>query len=207
MNENNFICQYCNRDCRNPGGLKVHEKHCIYNPDRVQKINSPLAHAKKGSIGWNRGLTKETDERIRKQNNTYKKNQSLGLHKKSSYKHSIEIKQKLSKYAKENGLGGYHEGSGRSKQGWYKGFHCDSTYELVYLIYCLDHDIDIRKCDKIYEYFYDNKQHKYHPDFIINNDTIIELKGYYTKLVDIKASSVKDMNYKILYREDLYIHT
>lgn len=123
--------------------------------------------------------------------------------KKTSYKHSNEIKQKLSKYAKDRKLGGYKlNGHRKSLKGWYKGFHCDSSYELVYLIYCLDHNIDIRKCDKIYEYFYEGKFHKYHPDFIVDN-TIIELKGYRTNLVDIKADSVKDMKYKILYRKDL----
>ena len=89
------------------------------------------------------------------------------------------------------------------KQGWYNGVHCDSSYELVYLIYCLDHNIDIKRCDKIYEYSYKDSKHLYFPDFIINNNTIVEIKGYHNELVDIKTNSVNDMNYKILYKEDL----
>lgn len=203
MSKEKFICQYCGRECKKPGSLSVHQKHCKYNPNRVQKIKSPLAHRKKGSVGWNKGLSKETDERIKKAHETFKRNQKLGLHKTSSHPHTEETKRKLSKYAKERKLGGYHKGSGRSKHGWYKSFYCDSTYELVYLIYCLDHNINIKRCNKSYEYFYNGKYHKYYPDFIINNDTIIEIKGYYTDLVDIKANSITNMKYKILYKEDL----
>ena len=99
--------------------------------------------------------------------------------------------------------GGYREGSGRSKHGYYKGIYCDSTYELAYLIYCLDHNIDIKRCNETFEYEYEGKKHKYHPDFIVNNE-LIEIKGYYTDLVDTKASSITlDKPYKILYKEDL----
>lgn len=76
-------------------------------------------------------------------------------------------------------------GSGRSKHGWYKGIYCDSTYELVYLIYCLDHNINIKRSDKIFEYQIDNKIHYYHPDFEIDGQ-LIEIKGYHNNLVDIK---------------------
>ena len=99
--------------------------------------------------------------------------------------------------------GGYREGSGRSKHGYYKEIWCDSTYELAYLIYCLDHNIDIKRCSETFEYEYEGKKHKYHPDFIVNNE-LIEIKGYYTDLVDTKASSITlDKPYKILYKEDL----
>ena len=29
--------------------------------------------------------------------------------------------------------------TGKGKKGWYKGFFCSSTYELAYVIFCLDH--------------------------------------------------------------------
>lgn len=97
--------------------------------------------------------------------------------------------------------GGYREGSTHSKHGHYKGIWCDSTYELAYLIYCLDHNIDIKRCNETFEYKYEGKIHKYHPDFIVEG-TIIEIKGRKTNLVDVKAESV-DKPYKILYKEDL----
>lgn len=99
--------------------------------------------------------------------------------------------------------GGYRKNGGNGKHGWYKGIYCDSTYELAYLIYCLDHNIDIKRCNEAFEYEYEGKKHKYYPDFEVNGE-LIEIKGYYTDLVDVKASSITlDKPYKILYREDL----
>lgn len=97
--------------------------------------------------------------------------------------------------------GGYRKGSGKGHKGWYKGIYCDSTYELAYVIYCLDHNIKINRCKETFEYIYKNKKHKYHPDFVVN-DEIIEIKGIRTKLVDIKIKSV-NKPIKILYRNDL----
>ena len=98
--------------------------------------------------------------------------------------------------------GGYRlKGHRKSKKGYYKGIYCDSTYELAYLIYCLDHNIDIKRCNESFEYEYEGKKHRYHPDFVVNGE-IIEIKGYHTDLVDIKLKSV-DKPIKILYYEDM----
>lgn len=72
-----------------------------------------------------------------------------------------------------NGHGGYREGSGRAKTGYYNGIYCGSTYELVWVIYCLDHNIDFKRFPGVLE----EAEIKYYPDFIIDN-TIIEIKGY-----------------------------
>lgn len=114
---------------------------------------------------------------------------------------SIECMKKWTRENVYSKSGGYRKGSGRGKHGWYKGIHCDSTYELAYLIYCLDHNINIKRSDKIYEYQIGSKVHYYHPDFEVN-DELVEIKGYHTDLVDIKLSSVKDP-IKILYKKDL----
>ena len=44
----------------------------------------------------------------------------------------------------------------------------------------------------------------YFPDFIINN-TIIEIKGYHTDVVDVKAKSVCDFDLVVLYGSDLKV--
>lgn len=97
--------------------------------------------------------------------------------------------------------GGYRKGSGRSKHGWYKGFWCDSTYELCFIIYCLDHKLDIKRNSNTYNYVFGNKKHFYIPDFIVEG-IIVEIKGYYNQLVDIKTESV-GRPVIILYKEDL----
>lgn len=116
---------------------------------------------------------------------------------------STECGKELAKRNHSHQGGGYRKRAGRSKHGYYKGIYCDSTYELAYLIYCLDHNINIKRCEETFEYEYNGKKHKYHPDFIVN-DEIIEIKGYHNNLVDIKMKSIINRKYKILYINDLF---
>lgn len=103
------------------------------------------------------------------------------------------------KFKSKENLGGYRRGSGRSLGGWYKGIYCDSIYELVYLIYCLDHDIHIKRCEMKFEY--GNEGKTYNPDFIVNN-TIVEIKGYMTEEVYEKANAVpSNIKYEILTKD------
>jgi len=97
--------------------------------------------------------------------------------------------------------GGYRKGSGRSKSGYYKGIFCHSTYELAYLIYCLEHDIKIKRCHDYFEYEFKGERHKYYPDFIVDN-CYIETKGYHTPQVDAKIKAV-NKPIKLLYKKDL----
>jgi len=45
---------------------------------------------------------------------------------------------------RNSGKGGKRIGSGRGKSGWYKGYWCDSSWELAYVIYNIDHDVHNR---------------------------------------------------------------
>lgn len=71
----------------------------------------------------------------------------------------------------------YHEGCGKGKKGWYKGIFCDSTWELAYVIYCIDHNIKIERNKQMFDYEYNGEIHKYLPDFIINGQ-LVEVKGW-----------------------------
>lgn len=66
---------------------------------------------------------------------------------------------------------------GRCHYGTYKGFHCDSSYELAFVVYCLEHNIDIVRNKTGFKYQYNNQEHLYYPDFIVNNE-YIEIKNY-----------------------------
>lgn len=68
---------------------------------------------------------------------------------------------------------------GHFKWGTYKGFWCDSSWELAFVMYCLDHEIDIVQNHDSFIYKYDNGTHKYTPDFIVDG-TYVEIKGYFT---------------------------
>lgn len=73
--------------------------------------------------------------------------------------------------------GGTQPGSGRGKSGRYKGIPSDSTWELVYIIYCLDKNKQIDRCKETFDYIQSSgRKAKYHPDFIVNSE-IVEIKG------------------------------
>lgn len=76
---------------------------------------------------------------------------------------------------------------GGGYKGIYKGIHCDSSYELVFLIYHLDHNIPISRSTNIYSYEYKNKIGKYIPDFIVN-ELEYEIKGFMTNRSKAKLS-------------------
>ena len=99
--------------------------------------------------------------------------------------------------------GGYREGSGRSKFGYYKGIFCGSTYELAWVIYNMDHDITFQRFNGHIPY----NGTKYFPDFIIDN-MIIEIKGKdFSNTMPDKIEASKNAGYdiKILYKNDLKI--
>lgn len=98
--------------------------------------------------------------------------------------------------------GGYRPGSGRGKSGWYRGIWCDSSYELCYLMYCLDHNISITRNKVRYPYVdIEGKSRNYIPDFIINATCTIEIKGYKEPNFDLKIAACP--NITVLFKDDL----
>lgn len=181
-------CLYCQKSFSNKGGLGTHQPFCKSNPDRVQRTKSPNAHAKKGSIPWNKG----------KEGLQIAWNKGMtGL---EGTPHTAKTKQRLSAVAKERKLGGYVQGSGRGKKGWYKGFFCDSSWELAYIVYCLEHNIDIKRNTERRQYEWEGKVKNYIPDFIVEG-TITEVKGYKTEQWLAKLKANPDV--KVLYEKDL----
>jgi predicted nucleic acid-binding Zn ribbon protein len=74
--------------------------------------------------------------------------------------------------------GGKRNHSGRGKQGKYKGYWCDSSWELAYVIYNLEHNIKFYRYDGYFEYEWNNQKLKYYPDFMLEDGTLVEIKGY-----------------------------
>ena len=97
--------------------------------------------------------------------------------------------------------GGYRTGSGRSKTGYYRGIYCGSSYELCWVIYNLDHSLEVKR----FEGYLTDGILKYYPDFIQNN-MIIEIKGYAAgNTVQKKKELAESLGYaiNILYKDDL----
>lgn len=177
-------CIYCEKEINNKGSLVSHQKRCKENPNKIVFNRSPDAGLKKGNIPWNKGLTAEIDSRCKHSEET--------IEKLKTNVHSEEIKQKLSEIAKLRGLGGYQQGAGRGKKGWYQGIYCDSSWELAFVIYHKDHNIAIERCKEIRTYTFENKTKNYYPDFIVNS-VIYEIKGYYSDQAKAKHSDNQDI--------------
>ena len=202
-----FYCAFCNKLCTSRNSLINHERLCRENPNRALTYYEQTGISNLSNLGWNKGLTKETDERVRKISESLQASFAkckVVSHKKGKAR-TDEEKQKISESMRNNpNAGGRRLGSGRGKKGWYKGYFCDSTYELVYVIYNLDNNIVFSPCHRTYEYIdLEGKEHKYYPDFELSDGSLVEIKGYHTALVDIKLASVVDRPIKILYEKDL----
>lgn len=88
----------------------------------------------------------------------------------------IARRKKISERMKLVG-GGYRRGSGRGKKGWYKGYWCDSSWELAWIIYQLERGISFRRNEDKFEYTVDSVTHNYIPDFYVDGG-YVEIKGY-----------------------------
>lgn len=98
--------------------------------------------------------------------------------------------------------GGIRKNSSYGKQGYYNGFWCDSTYELAYLIYMIDHGVSVIRNLEGFKYVWEGKEYTYFPDFIVNG-RLVEIKGYHSQKTDVKMQAVtKPID--ILYKEDLF---
>lgn len=157
----------------------------------------------KGMLGktpFNKGLTKQTSELVAKNALAIKESIIKNGHAWSKTSKEKNIKEKLSIAAKAKGFGGITKGGGRGKKGWYKGFHCDSSWELAYVIYCLEHNIPIKRNTERRTYEFKGKTKGYFPDFIVSGE-LIEIKGYTSKEWEAKLAANPDV--KPLYKEEM----
>ena len=109
------------------------------------------------------------------------------------------------KINKKYNLGGFKEGSVKNyKSGWYHGIHCDSSWELAFIIYHEEHGNKIERYKEIRHYILENKEYEYHPDFIVNDTDIYEIKGIKSKNSDAKQLYNQDI--KFLYKNDMKLY-
>lgn len=153
-----------------------------------------------GVPSWNKGLTKETSDIVRKSRIAYSKTYALTGHLRKKFQHTPESKAKLSAAAFRRRIGGYKIGAGKGKRGWYKGFFCDSSWELAYVIYCVEHHIDIKRNTEKFPYKWKGKDKNYIPDFIVEG-SLVEVKGYASPewFAKLKANP----NVKVYYQNDM----
>lgn len=162
-------CQYCGKECKNLNSLKQHECRCKENPNRINVIKEGFNN--KGKSTWNKGLTKETDERI-KQAGIKASNSLKG---KPGRKHTETEKQWLRECALKNGLGGFNWRRGIL----YNGIKLDSSYEVM-VAESLDFNNIKWERPGRFKYYVDGKEHYYTPDFYLPDyDIYLDPKNDY----------------------------
>lgn len=213
-----LYCKYCGKECKNENSLRQHEIRCKQNPNRIKMdLSKWKCQPEKRKSGTknkvaltngnkNKYLFPNEAEEFLKNNLDWHKgftiiNYGPNLGIASTAEKEVERKRKISETMKKNPLaGGKRIGSGRGKQGWYKGIYCDSSWELAFLVYYLDHNKNIKRCEERREYIFNNEKHTYIPDFI-TDDGIIEIKGYKTQQWKSKLEQNPDI--KVLYEDDI----
>lgn len=168
-----------------PSMRQKNSESCQHRYDNWTDVEREVhSNSLKGKTGWSKGLTKDVDLRLEKSSKSAKRYWS-SLTKEQIEQFGAKISKKLKGNPK---AGGYRKNTGRGKKGWYKGFRSDSSWELAYIIYNLEHCIMFKRNVDRFEYLKNSVKCHYTPDFILEDGTYIEIKGYYTELDRIKHS-------------------
>jgi len=173
---------YCSRSCANKR---------IWDSQHKQKLSNICKNSDK-VISANRKICEN------------KKEKSLKI-KKGNCLYCGETLYKSKKYHSKCWLkcsGGIKKGSSRGKSGWYKGYWCDSSYELAWIIYQIDNGQKFERNKEGFDYIHSNKTRKFYPDFILPDKTYVEIKNYKSELTDDK---IKHFPHKIqvIYKEEM----
>lgn len=156
---------------------------------------------------WNKGLTKENDERVLKYTSSNKNNYKNGniipwnKGKKLSEENIKNLSIAMRKAYSSKDI--VNQRRGRGIQGWYKNIWCDSKWELAFVIYSLENNIKFIRNKKGFQYSYNNIQHTYYPDFFLTEENMyIEIKGWENEK-DKEKKKQFQYSLKVLYKKDL----
>lgn len=103
MNTEIYKCEYCNKQYKNRISLGQHRRFCKLNPNaQISPFVKFNKHIGVNNCIWNKGLSKETDARVKKQSDTLKmqykcgkiSNKFKGKHLSEDHKKKISASQK-----------------------------------------------------------------------------------------------------------------
>lgn len=218
-----FKCEYCGKEFY--GKTKNTNRFCCkkcshaFSTKNTRKeisatIKQKLLNGEKigyCKINFNNYIIKDNGEKIKLEYFCSKCGKKIG---KTKYNLCSKCVQSCDQYRKNvsNGLskalkgksGGYRKNSGRGKCGWYKGYWCQSSYELAWVIYSLDHNVKFERNKDEFVYFFKDEKHNYLPDFKISDKEYTEIKGYINEQWKSKMQQFpKYLKLNVLYRKDM----
>lgn len=195
--EQNYICIYCRKACKNANSLRNHERLCKLNPNRhFTKFNDQEWQKRKGTNQYIKA--KQEGKPMPK----YPKRLGswLGRH------HTEESKRKISEKLSLNNRGG------RCKWYDYNGIQLQGTWELSIAKKLDTFQIHWKKTKELkytLKYIDDNnKKHVYNPDFYLQEyNCFLEIKGHWWGNDKRKMELVMQQNPSvkiIIIEKDLY---
>lgn len=221
----------CGREFDNSQKINAHKKHCLVYLGKDAHSEEYINQMSRMSKIANEHKTQKTKERKEKELEQWISEKHTCEHcgKVMVEKYSTgrfcsrscansrirtnEIKEKISKSVVNSIIeDNIKIPKHRHVSGRYNGIRCDSSLELIFLIYCLDHNIEIERCKFSFPYNKDGYTRHYLPDFYLPKENlIVEIKPTKKQLrdtsrdedLDIKERSVDARyNYKMIYDSD-----
>lgn len=205
-----MYCQYCNKEFKFQCRVKNHETSCRFNTSKPIKKHGNQ-YTKAAELGLPKPKVKQhiwTEEEKKIQSVRSKivnqKYWSDNLHrqKHSALMHEI-VKNNPDSYSSSNVSGRVKMYEVMSSTGLTK---VKGKWELRIANWLNENNIKWTNNIEPYKYFWNNSWHLYFPDFLLlNNDTIIEVKGYETDRDKAKWKSVIDRKFLIIKEHEMKI--
>jgi hypothetical protein len=184
MNEK-IRCTHCEKEF-SKFGIKTHIWRM--HTDEGKKFDPNAIYVTGARVVWNKGLTKDTSERVKQYSITLKDSFESGTVKPSgcySKEYWTEEKRKklsndMKKTVEEN-PDSYSKNnvSGRVKNIEYNGVVLKGTWELIMAKWLDSMNIKWTNETKPHSYFWNDNWHLYFPDFYLSEqDVFIEVKGF-----------------------------
>lgn len=162
-----WICLSCTRKFTSKQAVTSHIYRSHTNPGKA------FGGRKKGATAWNKGLTKDTDQRVLKASISVSKT----LKGRPGIPHTEETKLKLSRIMSTNNKGGrskWYEVSGQKVQGTWER---DIAHKLNEMNISWE---KLKTNNHTFTYELDGKTRNYTPDFYLKDfDIYLEIKGYW----------------------------
>lgn len=181
------ICKHCGQERKNSNSLRNHERLCKLNSERQTSPFENL-HIQKNKKKSNQFISGKIDAHT---NTTKQKIRNAALKQIVSE----ETKAKLSKKAKQNGLGG-HTSKKRINFKRKNGeiIYLQSSYEIEFASLLEELNIDWSRPDPFIWIDLNGVDHRYYPDFKIGN-IYIDTKNDYLAIKDLpKINLVRSQN-------------
>lgn len=198
-----YICKYCGKVCKNKNSLAQHEIRCKENPNRIKVISGfhyynervkngeiKKSHTNQFTKAKNLGLPipEVSDETKIKLGNIWR-GKKLPQSVKDAISKGMQraVREHPESYSASNI-------NGRVKKIEYNGIVLDGSWEIEVAKYLDSNNIKWERPDTGFEYFWENSNHIYYPDFYLPEYNIyIEVKGFERKRDIYKWQSVSNL--------------